>query len=176
MSMIVFTILLINGRFWCYCNGFDVLHSSKIQSFHGIKAWTKTPTVGAWGGGSQVWLSGAACREALRFGVCKKKLLSPRQTDVWLVTLNTLSRWILNVNEQCNYRMQSCFLRQFSPQTIFAGDPPNHIQSLHHRCLSILIQYLRSATMFDIFSLYICNLYVWMSKEMDGSQMLILRC
>ena len=155
MSMIVFTILLINGRFWCYCNGFDMLHGSKIQSFHGIKAWTKTPAVGAWGGGSQVWLSGAACREALRFGVCKKKLLSPRQTDVWLVTLNTLSRWILNVNEQCNYGMQSCFLRQFSPRTIFAGDDPRIISN---HCITGFCQVLYSTCVVQqslIFSLSI---------------------
>lgn len=108
-SMIVFTILLINGRFWCYCNGFDVLHSSKIQSFHGIKAWTKTRAVGAWGGGSQVWLSGAACREALRFGVCKKKLLSPVQgkltCDWWPSTLwvDESWMWMNNATTECNH-------------------------------------------------------------------------
>lgn len=174
--MIFFTILLINGRFWCYCNGFDMLHCSKIQSFHGIKAWTKTPAVGAWGGGSQVWLSGAACREALRFGVCKKKLLSPRQTDVWLVSTLWVDEswmWMNNATTECNH----VFSGNSLPRQSLQGMTPNHIQSLHHRFLSSLIlQYLRSATMFDIFSLYICNLYAWMSKEMDGSQMLILRC
>lgn len=44
--MTVFKILLINGRFWCYCNGFDMLHCSKIQSFTESKL---EPRPGQWG-------------------------------------------------------------------------------------------------------------------------------